>query len=456
MSRFPLRCTVLATAALLLIPALALRRQPRLRAEGLGRLLPHASLLQSFPAAPERTPPLLWQQRLPDDLLQPLWQQQRQLWWQFWGHDGVGGAYLVMATPRAILSGAIAPPPHSLQLDGLLVVAANPVAEDLLRDQLGQTTAVQQGLQQRCLMELEQRQAAYWSAEGLGAMAGPISPLLQPFQEGCVALRLDGGALLFAGEAAATGGLLADAGEPVRDTDLPPPLEDALLLQLRGQSLQPVLRGLLGRQLIRQPLVSAYGFSEADLNLLQQSPFLLKLRPHDQGPFQAGLELVLAPQGERQAWQQLLQGLGERLMDRGMDAVGGSEEDGSRWRDPSGRVVGGWRWLDAGGDQMLLQLYLGPPPPPFDPVAAGLVSAADWRALPGLRLQARPAALAALDLLPPRLPLPLQQSPQLLLLTGAPDPQAGGPSGGPSRLLGRLELNPQPEAQPPPAAPPQR
>lgn len=456
MSRFPLRCTVLATAALLLIPAIALQRQPRPRAAGLGRLLPHASLLQSFPAAPERTPPLLWQQRLPDDLLQPLWQQQRQLWWQFWGHDGVGGAYLVMATPRAILSGAIAPPPHSLQLDGLLVVAANPVAEGLLRDQLGQTTAVQQGLQQRCLERLEQRQAAYWSAAGLGAMAGPITPLLQPFQEGCVALQLDGTALMLTGEAAATSGLLAAAGEPVRDADLPPPLEDSLLLQLRGLSLQPVLRGLLGRQLIRQPLVSAYGFSDSDLTLLQQSPFQLKLRPHDSGPYQAGLELVLAPQGDRDAWQQLLQGLGERLLDRGLDAEQDGAAEGSRWRDPDGRVVGGWRWLDAGQEQPLLQLYLGPPPPAFDPVTTGLASPADWRALPSLSLQARPAALAALNLLPPRLPLPLQQSQQLLLLAGAPEAEAGGPSGGPSRLLGRLELNPQPVAGPASAAPPQR
>ena len=104
MPRLPLRATSLLTAALLLAPAAGLLLLPRPQAEGLERLLPQASLLQSFPAAPQRPVPLLWQERLGARAAERLWREQRGVWWQFWGRDGDGGAFLALARPRPVPS----------------------------------------------------------------------------------------------------------------------------------------------------------------------------------------------------------------------------------------------------------------------------------------------------------------------------------------------------------------
>lgn len=445
--RLPLRCTVLATAALLAAPTAVLLRLPRPRAEGLGRLLPHAALVQSFPGAPERTAPQLWQQRLAGPLADQFWRQQRQLWWQLWGQDGSLGAYLVMPTPRPIRTGAQRRPPNSLEVDGLLVVAPNPLSLNLLSQKLGSAPRQQRGLQQRCLGLLESRQSAYWSLDGLNAMAGALAPLLQAFQEGCVELQLADGDLQFEGEASAIGGLLAPVAPAARGASpalapasLPQILPSSLLLQVSGRSLQPLLAGLLGRELIREPLVTAYGFSEGDIKLLKDSPFQLSLRPLASGPFQAGLELVVAPQGDRNQWTRMLDGISERLYARGLQSVA---ETATSWRDGDERIVGGWRWLPPAGKQPLLQLFLGPEPPPF---RTPLTSPQQWQALPTLQLQARPAALADAALLPLQLPLPLQQADQLLVLAQSPSTSKVAPS----KLLGRMAITPRsPDPQPP-------
>ncbi len=439
--RLPLRCTLLVTTALLVVPTVLLVRLPRPRAEGLGRLLPHAALLQSFPGAPERTAPQLWQQRLPGALADQLWRQQRQIWWQLWSQDGSVGAYLVMPTPRPIRIGAQNRPANSLEVDGLLVVAPNSLSLNVLSQKLRTSPRQQQGLQQRCLELLERRQSAYWSAEGLNAMAGALAPLLQSLQEGCVELQLaDGGSLQFEGEAAAIAGLVTPSASPAAPTapglapaNLPEPLADSLLLQVRGRSLQPLLAGLLSRELIREPLISAYGLNEADLKLLQDSPFQLSLRPLASGPFQAGLELVVAPRGDRSNWTRMLDGISERLYERGLQSVA---ETATSWRDGDERIVGGWRWLADAGDQPLLQLFLGSEPPPF---SSPLANAQQWQGLPSLHLQARPLALAQASLLPLQMPMPLQQADQLLGLADTP----GDGKEAPSRLLGRLVITPR-------------
>jgi hypothetical protein len=442
--RLPLlRCTIVATAALLALPTIVLVRLPRPRAEGMGRLLPYAALLQSFPAGPERGAPQLWRQRLPGPLAERFWRQQRQLWWQLWGPGGASGPYLVLPTPRPIRVGALSRPANSLEVDGLLVVAPNPLSLNLLRQQLKATPRQQRGLQLRCLELLQRRQSAYWTADGLGAMAGALAPLLQSFQEGCIDLQLADGALDFAGEATAIGGSLAPASPtarpPADEVLLPQPLSTDLLIQMGGKSLRPLLAGLLGRELIREPLATAYGLTEADLRLLQDSPFLLTLRSLATGPFQAGLELVVAPRGERKAWTRMLDGISERLYARGLQSAA---ETATSWRDEGERIVGGWRWLPPAGGQPLLQLFLGPEPPPF---RSPLTSAKAWQSLPTLRLQARPSALAAALLLPPQLPMPLQQADQLEVMAQS----LGSGKDAPSRLLGRLELRPrQPAPQP--------
>jgi hypothetical protein len=451
--RLPLRITLLVTAALVAAPSALLLRLPRPRAEGLGRLLPHAALLQSFPASPERGVPQLWQQRLPGPVADQFWRQQRQNWWQFWGQDGTVGAYLVMPTPRPVRLGALARPANSVEVDGLLVVAPNSLSLALLSQKLRSAPRQQRGLQQRCLELLERRQSAYWNVDGLGSMAGELAPLLQAFQEGCVELQLAEGSLQFQGEAGAVSGLLAPAtGAPSTPVvvsgpaGLPPPLGNDLLLQVSGPSLQPLLDGLLRRDLIREPLITAYGLTEADLRLLKDSPFLLSLRPLASGPFLAGLELVVAPKGERKTWTRMLDGISERLFERGLQVAA---ETATSWRDADERIVGGWRWL-ADQDQPLLQLFLGSEPPPFK---SPFSESQAWNRLPGLRLQARPSALAAVSLLPLQLPMPLQQADQLQVLaeTGSEGKDS------PSRLLGRLAITPrQPIPQPQLSPLPQR
>jgi hypothetical protein len=166
------------------------------------------------------------------------------------------------------------------------------------------------------------------------------------------------------------------------------------------------------------------------------------------GPFQAGLELVLAPRGNRQTWIRMLNGIAERLVERGHEATSGELV---RWSDSSGRVVGGWRWAPREkGEEPLLQLFLGPVPPPFRSVGKDRVS---WARLPLLRLQARPQALAALSLLPGSMPLPVQQAQQLVLQAERP---AMPGDGAVSRLLGRLDLGAQPRRALPPLNPPAR
>jgi hypothetical protein len=83
--------------------------------------------------------------------------------------------------------------------------------------------------------------------------------------------------------------------------------------------------------------------------------------------------------------------------------------------------------------------------PGADPAGPGPIASAE---LPTLSLQARPRDLAALNLLPGQLPLPLLQARQLLVVAD------GGAAGGRvSRLLGRLQLGellpPQPAVPPP-------
>ncbi len=437
--RLPLRCTALATTALLLTPALLLHQRPRPRAEGLGRLLPHAALLQSVPADPLRPVPQLWRQRLAAaGAADRLWRQQRGPWWQFWGRDGAGGAYLVLPLPRAMAVGSEPLPANSLRIDGLLLVAASPLAQRLAADQLRAAPRQQRGLQGRCLDNLQRRQAAYWSADGLGAMAGPLAPLLQGLQEGCLVLGLDGAALALEGEVAATTGLLAAAPLALGAGALPPPLADDRLLQLRGRSLEPLLRGFLSRQLIREPLAASYGLAEPQLALLRRSPFQLRLRPVANGPFHAGLELVLLPSGGRARWDPWLEGLADRLVERGLEPLAGSPRT---WRDDQQRTVGGWRWLPGPSpDQPLLHLFLGPVPAP---VANDLRHVQHWQRLPELELQARPQALVALGLLPAQLPLPLQQAAALQAVLESGPAQGEGGTGGLTRLLARLQLLPR-------------
>jgi len=421
-----LRWTVAVTALLLLAPGALLLSWPRPRAQGLARLLGQASLLQSFPAAPERPVPALWTERLGEAQARRIWTRQSRVWWQFWGRDGDGGPFLAFPAPPGVVT---ALPPQGLRVDDLVVVAPDPLSQRLLQDQLKLSQRPQRGLEQRCLERLQQQQAVFWSPLGLGLIAGPMAPLLQRFQEGCLSLRLQAGSLDLSGEAAASAGILASPGSAsaaAAAQPVPAPLPANLLLEWRGPALEVVLQGLLSRQLVREPLAARYGIGEGQLALLRRAPFVLQLRPLPKGPYQAGLALQLAVAGDRQPWNRLLAGLQPALEGHGLQLKpsGSAALPAVSWHREDGTEVGGWRWLGAPGpaaDPQLL-VYLGPQP---NPVAAPK-TAHD-------QLRVRPGALEALGLLPPSLPLPVRQAGQLSLVAIPLGSSV-------SQLSGRLQL----------------
>ncbi|MEB3235436.1 MAG: hypothetical protein VKM98_08410 [Cyanobacteriota bacterium] len=444
MRRFQLVNTAAVTAALLLLPALGLGLWPRPMAQGVARLLPQAQLLQSFGASAGRPLPALWRQRL-GSAAPRLWTRQQSTWWQFWGAHDEAGAYLVL--PALSLSGvpgsSLPQPP--LLVDDLAVLASDPLSRQWLAERLRTVTRPQRGLEQRCLMQLRQPQVVYWSQAGLGSLAGPVAPLLQRLQQGCLRLQLRGFSLDLAGEAAAGSGVLGDAASTDYRTSLRP-LAPGTLLELQGPSLEVLLQGLLTRQLVREPLASRYGITEAQLALLRRLPFVLRLRALAQGPFQAGLELTVMPTAkDRVLWARLLAGLRQPLQQQGLQEptpklqslaprLSAGVLPSTSWSDERGATVGGWSWMlppsgvSGPGAEPRLVLYLGPPP---SAMALASVPASDAAALV---LRARPSELDRLGLWPQGFPALVRTADQLDLAAGQ-----GGirPI---SQLKGRLEL----------------
>jgi len=322
--RPPLPWTSSLIALLILLPSLALWRWPRPRAEGLEQLMTGASLVQSFPATPGRRLPQLWQQRLGAGLGEALWQRQTRPWWQIWGPEGQGAPFLVLQASGwpAELSKPL--PPQALRLSDLMVVAPDPLSRQSLAANLRPQQRRSRGLHSRCLERLSEDQAVFWNPTALGAMVGPLAPLMQRFQEGCLTLSLAGRGLSWQGEATSVDGVLAQL-----DTEAPPvtppaaalPLPPDELLQVQGGSLQDLLEGLLSRQLIREPLALRYGLDSERLRGLRFAPFRLRLRPQPQGPFQASLELQVRLRQPPQTWQPVLQRLAQSLREQGFEPI---------------------------------------------------------------------------------------------------------------------------------------
>ena len=440
--RLPLPNTMAALAALLVLPSAALLIWPRPQAVGLARLLDQAQLMQSFGASAARPLPGLWRQRL-GAAAPALWARQQGVWWQFWGAHDDAGAYLVL--PALSLSGLGSAPTATppLVVDDVVVFAADPLSRQWLVDRLRTVARPQRGLEQRCLLLLRRPQSVAWTPAGLGALAGPVAPLLQRLQQGCLSLELNGGNLELSGEAAASQGVLGSSRAVA--LDLPQrPLPADVLLELQGPSLQVLLQGLLSRQLVREPLAARYGITEPQLALLKQLPFVLRLRQQASGPFQAALELTVAPAArDRPAWAQLLAGLRDPLQQQGLqEPPARLQASGPRlqalpfpnasWSNEEGAVVGGWFWSlppgSAGG--ALLTLHLGPPPPGASarsPMPAGPAQP--------LQLRARPGELNRLGLWPGSFPALVARAAQLELLA------SGGASEPLSQLKGRLVPN---------------
>ncbi|MFM9110419.1 MAG: hypothetical protein ACKOPN_07505 [Prochlorococcaceae cyanobacterium] len=477
--RPPLPLTALVTVALLVGPLVALQRLPRPRAQGLERLLATASLMQSFPPSPQRPVPPLWRQRLGDGLATILWRAQRRSWWQLWANHGEGGgAFLVLPATslRAVPPRAL--PNTLVTVDDLAVLPPDPLSRQLLVQALEQRPRQPRGLARQCLLRLQREQAVVWDPSALGSIVGPVAPLLQPFQVGCLTLELQGGGLRWRGEAAerASTPLPASLARTLADgPSVAVPLAADLLLDLEGSGLEPLLRGLLERQMIREPLEKRYGFNAAALERLRRQPFRLRLRALPQGPYRAALELQLVGPGLAGQWRPVLARLREALLTQGLEL---QAADGTRlkrpmlpppagpaasappvqrpaaaealptagWRDPEGRILGGWRWIGGVGLEPQLLLVLGP-----EPLLRGREAWIDPSRLPPaqqLRLRARPAAMAASELLPPAMPPVLRRAGQLWMLAEQPNGSKGDEPV--KALLGALDL----EAVAPPGSPP--
>jgi len=471
--RPPLPWTSSLIALLILAPALALWRWPRPRAEGLEQLMASASLLQSFPATPGRRLPELWKQRLGEGLGEALWQRQTRPWWQIWGPEGQGAAFLVLQASGWPPTLSKPLPPQALRLGDLMVVAPDPLSRQSLADSLRPQQRRSRGLHSRCLERLSVDQAVFWNPTALGAMVGPLAPLMQRFQEGCLTLSLETRGVSWQGEATSVDGVLAQLDTeslPVAPHAAALPLPADELLQVQGGSLQDLLEGLLSRQLIREPLALRYGLDSERLRGLRFAPFRLRLRPQPQGPFQASLELQVRLRQPPQTWLPVLQRLAQSLREQGFEEIpfaaaaalppspipgtkattpaqpppqmpppapvapGGTPPPASSrgtpapaptqhgpspkpsvnplamaWRRSDGAVVGGWRWIAAPRGHDAEVLFFLGPAP-------AQVRLMPTQAFPrerSLQLRARPQALDQLGLLPPEMPAVVRSSEQL-------------------------------------------
>jgi hypothetical protein len=330
-------------------------------------------------------------------------------------------------------------------------------------------------------------------------LLGPLTPLFLPFQQGCLVFAGEGKALSWQGQASSLGP--SPAGPQAAAPWLEPPARqdvDALLL-LQGGQLAPLVDGLLDSRLVREPLQKSYGLGPAQLGLLRQAPFELRLRSQAQGPYRASLELHLALGANASDWRALLAGLRKGLLAQGLEekeasaqwqrqGMGQPFSDSTWQRDdgssaggtslpstslpstsapstapqsnaaptttatssiPTSTVVGGWRWLNrapgasqgaAGSAQPReLLLFLGPEPKP-NQARAPQGAAWDPARAGTLSLWAQPQALDRLGLWPPGVPPLLKRSRSLRI--GARALAAGGWSlgSGVSQLSGRLEL----------------
>jgi hypothetical protein len=259
---------------------------------------------------------------------------------------------------------------------------------------------------------------------------------MQQFQQGCLVLGSDVRGLTWQGEASAVPQPSGPAVTPPAGLtrEQLPPLPPPQLLEVQGARLDLLLRALLDRRIIREPLAQRYGLDAALLERLQRIPFLLRLTEQPRGPFQASLALHLAVGRDTGPWAGWLAPLRLALESQGLTELKDKEKEKgaepapaadpprssarqplpeSTWTREDGIVVGGWRWIPAAaGSGKELVFFLGSVPP-----ASGSSAST---APAGLRLRARPAALAGLSLLPPEMPVVVRQAEQLDLI-GVPE-----------------------------------
>ena len=477
--------TSLTILLLVVLPAWWLSRWPRPKAQGLEQLMAAAGLLQSFPAMPERRLPQLWRDRLGDQVGSRLWRLQRRTWWQLWGSHADGAPYLVIPKPSvslgSLVRGASADreliQQRVLLVGNLLVLAPDPLARRLLRDELLPRQRPARGLRRQCVERLGVGQGVFWTPTALGALLGPIAPLFQRYQEGCLSLNLaPDNQLLWQGVTSSVDGLQAAPPRWNPPRIALPPLDEELLLELRGSALQPLLQGLLSRELIREPLTERYGLDRQRLERLERAPFRLRLRPLQQGAFLAGMELQLELQGRQADWQPVLDRISDSLVEQGLQVAGGGNANSADpaassppnagastartdnpppnttasgrqkpaaaaglrlWTRPNGDVLGGWRWIPSPPGSSNLVLFVGAPPT----AAVALPPLGERPGTTLMLLRLRPRPLAERGLLPAQLPELVRQARQLQVHALAR--QGRGSEAAFSLLTGQLQVGPR-------------
>ena len=371
--------------------------------KGLQRLASSLQLFQAFRADTSQPPPLLWKRRLGVKPAEQIWQRLgRGVWWQGWSVDGQ--AYLVL--PSTLITAEEQARAVGHELDGVVVISADALNRQHLRDKLASTEGSAVALSpllSSCLQRLSQGPAVMWRPEVLARFGGASAPLLQSAGHGCLSLRINSGQLQWQGwvgsrDLGAAPPELKPSDKGFLDANQKSPdrsLQSPALLMLEGEQLGLLLSALANREIIRRPLEQNYALGAVERTKLLQAPFRLRLLPQPQGAFKAGLQLQLWPQTERKGINRSLEALRGRLTDQGLVATGG---DGVIWRESGGLdpVVGGWRWLQPQSSRPVISLGLGVSPSP-QPLPRWGETSRQSDVL--LELRARPADLVSRGLL---------------------------------------------------------
>ena len=399
----------------------------------LSRISGAFSLMQSFHGDSKRPVPKLWNQRLGLLRAGNLWKQQgRSIWWQGWSEDG--DAYLIL--PDQLL-GTDTKNLRKHQVSGLTLLGSDELHRQQLIQRLerqSELPAQPKSLQKRCMQQLAQVPAVFWTSDALAAISGTTAPLLQQGSHGCLALRLHGNTLHWGGVVGNRSITLA-ASQPkqgwnfsVSDRQKPPDFDNASLLEVHGARVDLILGTLLSRQIIQEPLESQYGVNQAIRSRLALSPFSLRLQQQTKGAYRAGLQFQAPLPGGADAWTSVFDRVSSRLEERGFQRstpkpspsqTPTSKQDKDKktdaviWKDQRGgqnKIVGGWRWLQKPGTLPLLSAGLASLPD-TKPFYQTLPAATDS----ALKLHARPRNLVALGLMNGAWPALLKQADSLHL-----------------------------------------
>lgn len=399
-------CSLLLTVLPFGIGAWLIHTAPADQPGSLQPLLPSVALLQTFPPPGGTTVvPPIWRERLPPALMQRLQRQSSSPWSQAWSsHSGTPPFLILRDLPGGV------PVRHSFRWGSYTVIAADPLSLQTLQADLRRPLAAAH--RSRCPLVDRSAPSLFWSGDALASLAGPLVPLLQPWQEGCLTLGSTGGPgrrLRWSGRVTGQPPLhgtpqsRSDRGAWMPASGSPP----TALLSLEGSSLEPLIGSLLRPGPLLGELRQRHGLSAPLERQLLAMPFRLILKPNAaDAPYRVTLLLALPKTSgslsPAQTLAPLLAALGRDLPE---DLRMLREAHISTVVDGSNQVRGGWLQNDRG-----LVFSLGGLPDAA-PLAAGPVVQAK-----GLRLDASPVALDSLQLLPQALPDTIRQSPRLQAL----------------------------------------